>query len=48
VTEENVFKTERKRAKPRGLLLEFLSRKKIDDTPFLREYLRKTGRLSSF
>lgn len=48
VTEKQVIPVEGRRPKPNGLLMEYLSKEKIEETPYLREYLMRTGRIRSF
>lgn len=43
-TPTRVIRVEPRRQKPRGLLVEFLSREKVLETPYLLEHLRRTGR----
>ncbi|WP_338600819.1 5-formyltetrahydrofolate cyclo-ligase [Sulfolobus tengchongensis] len=40
-TPTRIIRINRKREKPKGIYLEYLSRQKIEDTPFLKEYLKK-------
>ncbi|MEM0176023.1 MAG: 5-formyltetrahydrofolate cyclo-ligase, partial [Metallosphaera sp.] len=43
-TESSLIKTDGLE-KPKGLILEYLTREKVNDTPYLMEYLRRTNRL---
>ncbi|AWR93628.1 5-formyltetrahydrofolate cyclo-ligase [Acidianus brierleyi] len=43
-TEQELIRTHSERKKPTGLYLEFLTKEKIEDTPYLRYYLKITGR----
>ncbi|QKR00297.1 5-formyltetrahydrofolate cyclo-ligase [Metallosphaera tengchongensis] len=45
VTEREVMRVKGVRQKPKGLLLEYLTKEKVLDTPYLLSYLRDTGRL---
>ncbi|ACP35772.1 5-formyltetrahydrofolate cyclo-ligase [Sulfolobus islandicus Y.G.57.14] len=40
-TPTRLIRVNRKREKPKGIYLEYLSKQKIDETPFLKEYLKK-------
>ena len=42
-TPTRVIYTRRKREKPKGIYLEYLSREKIEETPFLRKFLIQRG-----
>ncbi|AAK40782.1 5-formyltetrahydrofolate cyclo-ligase [Saccharolobus solfataricus] len=42
-TPSRLIRVNRKREKPKGIYLEYLSKQKIDNTPLLREYLKKRG-----
>ncbi|AAY79859.1 5-formyltetrahydrofolate cyclo-ligase [Sulfolobus acidocaldarius DSM 639] len=41
VTPTKVVYTTNKREKPKGIYIEYLTKEKIEDTPFLKEYLNK-------
>lgn len=43
-TEKELIRVERKREKPKGLYLNYLTREKIEGTPYLKYYLKVTGR----
>lgn len=40
-TPTRLIRVNRKREKPKGIYLEYLSKQKIDETPFLKKYLKK-------
>ncbi len=42
-TEKEVIRTQ-PRPKPKGLYMEYLTKEKIEDTPYLKQYLQLTGR----
>jgi 5-formyltetrahydrofolate cyclo-ligase len=43
-TEKELIRTYTERVKPKGLYLEYLTKEKIEDTPYLKYYLKITGR----
>ena len=43
-TPTRVIRVNRQRKKPLGLLLQYLSKEKIEETPFLKKYLTQSGR----
>ncbi len=45
VTEKEIIRTKPTREKPKGIYMEYLSKEKIEDTPYLKYYLTETGRL---
>ncbi|ARM76682.1 5-formyltetrahydrofolate cyclo-ligase [Acidianus manzaensis] len=44
-TEKELIITQNKREKPKGLYLDYLSKEKIEDTPYLKYYLKVTKRI---
>jgi len=40
-TPMRIIRVNRRREKPRGLYLEFLTKEKIESTPYLKEYLQR-------
>ncbi|MDT7876411.1 5-formyltetrahydrofolate cyclo-ligase [Sulfolobus sp. SCGC AB-777_L09] len=47
-TPSQLIYTNRKREKPKGLYLEYLTKEKIEETPFLKKYLASKGRNNVF
>jgi len=43
VTPTKIIYTERKREKPKGIYLEYLTKEKIEETPFLKKFLAQRG-----
>ncbi|MQL55550.1 5-formyltetrahydrofolate cyclo-ligase [Acidianus ambivalens] len=45
VTEKEIIRTKPNREKPKGIYMEYLTKEKIEETPYLKYYLMETGRL---
>ncbi|BDB98219.1 5-formyltetrahydrofolate cyclo-ligase [Saccharolobus caldissimus] len=45
-TEKEIIRTNTTREKPKGLYLSYLTREKIEDTPYLKYYLMETKRIA--